>query len=174
MWALSRTSRTANAWLAAAPGADIVHGLLGANVSINDMADRPARVLAEDAVLDIGGKRLRFVATPHVPHGWEAGVLFEETGKTLLCGDLFTHAGDGPALTTGDIVGPAVESETMFGFSSLSAATGTTLRRLASLEPATLAVMHGSSFSGDGGAALRGLAGHYDRLIRDTLADSGP
>ena len=158
-----------NEWLAAAPHAEIAHGLLGASISINDMADRPARVLADGEVLDIGGKRLRFIDTPHVPHGWEAGVLFEETTKTLLCGDLFTHAGNGPAVTSTDVTGPAVAAETMFGFSSLSPLTGATLRRLAALAPETLALMHGSSFQGDGAAALRDLAGHYDTLIRAAL-----
>src|SRR6202789_3408477 len=95
-----------NEWLAAAPNAELVHGMIGTNVSINDMADRPARTVADDEVLDIGGRRLRFVYTPHVPHGWEAGVFFEETTNTLLCGDLFTHAGAGPAITETEVVGP--------------------------------------------------------------------
>jgi flavorubredoxin len=158
-----------NEWLAAAPNAEVAHGVLGTRVSINDMADRPARTLADGEVLDIGGRRLRFVDTPHVPHGWEAGVLFEETTNTLLCGDLFTHGGDGPALTEADVVGPAADAETMFGYSSLSPVTGATLRRLAALEPATLALMHGSSFRGDGGAALRHLADRYDVMIRAAL-----
>ena len=158
-----------NEWLAAAPHAEIAHGLLGASISINDMADRPARVLADGEVLDIGGKRLRFIDTPHVPHGWEAGVLFEETTRTLLCGDLFTHTGDGPPVTSADVTGPAMAAETMFGFSSLNPLTGATLRGLAHLAPETLALMHGSSFQGDGAAALRGLAGHYDTLVRAAL-----
>jgi flavorubredoxin len=158
-----------NEWLAAAPNAEIVHGAIGTQVSINDMADRPARMLTDGEVLDIGGRRLRFVDTPHVPHGWEAGVFFEETTNTLLCGDLFTHAGDGPPVTEADIVGPAAAAETMFGFSSLSPVTGATLRKLAALEPTTLAVMHGSSFLGDGGGALRHLADGYDVMIRAAL-----
>jgi flavorubredoxin len=155
-----------NEWLSAAPNAEIVHGMIGANVSINDMADKPARVIRDDEVLDIGGRRLRFIATPHVPHGWEAGVFFEETTNTLLCGDLFTHPGNGPAVTDTDVVGPAMDAEAMFGFSSLSPATGATLRKLAALAPATMALMHGSSFQGDGGAALMHLADRYDSLIR--------
>jgi flavorubredoxin len=158
-----------NEWLAAAPNAEIVHGMIGANVSINDMADRPARTIADGEVLDIGGRRLRFIDTPHVPHGWEAGVFFEETSKTLLCGDLFSHPGNGPAVTETELVGPAMEAETMFGFSSLSPLTGTTLRALAELDPAMLAVMHGSSFLGDGAGALRHLADRYDTMIRAAL-----
>jgi flavorubredoxin len=158
-----------NEWLAAAPNAEVVHGMIGTNVSINDMADRPARTVADDEVLDIGGRRLRFVYTPHVPHGWEAGVFFEETTNTLLCGDLFTHAGDGAALTETDVVGPAMDTEAMFGATCLSAMTGATLRKLAALEPTTLARMHGSSFQGDGGAALRHLADRFDSLIRETI-----
>src|SRR5471032_1489339 len=108
-----------NEWLAAAPNAEVVHGMIGARVSIDDLAYRPAHTIADDEVLDIGGRRLRFIATPHVPHGWEAGVFFEETTNTLLCGDLFTHPGDGPAITEADIVGPAMDAENLFGFSSL-------------------------------------------------------
>jgi flavorubredoxin len=158
-----------NEWLAAAPNAELVHGMVGARVSIDDMADRPARTLADDEVLDVGERRLRFLATPHVPHGWEAGIFFEETTNTLLCGDLFTHPGDGPAITGADIVGPAMEAEDLFGFSSLAPATGATLRKLAALEPAALALMHGSSFRGDGGAALRNLAERYDSLVSAAL-----
>ncbi len=158
-----------NEWLSAAPNAEIVHGMVGTAVSINDMADRPARTLADGEVIDTGSRRLRFIDTPHVPHGWEAGLLFEETSKILLCGDLFTHPGNGPALTENDVIGPAIEAERMFGFSSLTPATGATLRTLAALEPGLLAVMHGSSFLGHGAAALRHLADHYDSLIRAAL-----
>jgi flavorubredoxin len=158
-----------NEWLAAAPHAEIVHGIIGTAVSINDLTDKPARALADGETIDIGGRRLRFIDTPHVPHGWEAGVLFEETTNTLLCGDLFTHPGNGPAITETDIVGPAMDAEALFGFSSLSPTTGATLRNLAALEPTTLAVMHGSSFLGDCGTALRHLAVRYDSLIRAAL-----
>jgi flavorubredoxin len=158
-----------NEWLAAAPNAEIAHGMVGTAVSINDLADKPARTLADGEVIDIGGRRLRFIDTPHVPHGWEAGVLFEETTNTLLCGDLFTHTGDGPALTEADVVGPALDAEAMFGASSLNPTTGATLRKLAALEPSMLALMHGSSFEGDGGAALRHLADRYDGLVRAAL-----
>jgi flavorubredoxin len=81
-----------------------MHGVVGCSVSINDMADRPPRVLSNGEVIDIGGKRLRYIDTPHVPHGWDAGVMFEETTKTLLCGDLFTRVGNGPVITDSDIV----------------------------------------------------------------------
>jgi flavorubredoxin len=160
-----------NEWLAAAPNAEIVHGAIGTQVSINDLADRPARMLADDERLDIGGRVLRFIDTPHVPHGWEAGVFFDETNETLLSGDLFSHPGNGPAVTDTDIVGPAMEAEALFGFSSLSPTTGATLRKLAALEPKTLAVMHGSSFLGDCGGALRHLAARYDALVRATLSE---
>ena len=159
-----------NEWLAAAPNAEIAHGMIGAQVSINDMADRPARALADGEVLDIGGRRLRFIDTPHVPHGWEAGLLFEEATNTLLCGDLFAHAGNGPAVVSSDIVGPAMEAEAMFGASSLNPTTGATLRKLAALRPGTLALMHGSSFQGDAAAALGSLADRYDALVRAALA----
>ena len=147
-----------NPWLAAAPNAQAVHGQLACMVSLNDLADRAPRPLADGEVLDLGGKRMRWMDTPHVPHGWEAGLFWEETGGTLFCGDLLSHGGDGPAVTEDDIVAPAVGMEQMFHAMSMSPNTGAVLNRLADLNPATLAVMHGSSFRGDGAAALRALA----------------
>lgn len=155
-----------NEWLAAAPLAELAHGQTGSMVSITDMADRPPRVLADGEVIDLGrGKRVRYIDTPHTPHGWDAGVLLEESTGTLLSGDLFTQLGNAPALTEGDIVGPAIAAEDLFKYSSLNPAMGATLRRLAALEPKRLALMHGPSFAGDGGAALRALADDYDRRI---------
>jgi hypothetical protein len=156
-----------NEFLAAAPQAQVAHGELGVMVSLNEMADRAPRAMADGEVLEIGSFRVRHIDTPHVPHGWEARVLFEETTSTLLCGDLFTAAGDGPALTEDDIVGKAIEGEDLFGYSSLTPSSPATIERLAGLEPRTLALMHGSSFSGDGGAALRALANSYaDRIAK--------
>jgi flavorubredoxin len=151
-----------NDWLAVALHATVAHGAIGCDVSLNDMADRPPRSLADGEVIDLGGKRVRHIDTPHVPHGWEARVLFEETTDTLLCGDLFTHVGDGPALTDHDIVGPAIATEEMFRYSSLAPTTTSVMRSLADLAPKRLALMHGSSYSGDGGAALRELASAYE------------
>jgi len=156
-----------NQWLAAAPRSEVAHGGVGVMVSLNDLADRPPRALQDGEVIDLGGKRVRHVDTPHVPHGWEARVLFEETTGTLLCGDLFTHTGDGPALTAGDIVGPAGRAEQLFRASCLTPTTGATIRALAELSPTTLAVMHGSSFNGDAGRALRDLADLYEGWLQD-------
>jgi flavorubredoxin len=147
-----------NQWLAAAPKAQVAHGALGCDVSIGDLADRPPRPLAEDEVIDLGGKRMRWISTPHVPHGWEAGVFYEEVTHTLFCGDLLTQVGDGPPLTDADILGPALEAEQAFRAMTMAPGTATTLRRLAALAPQTLAVMHGSSLRGDAAAALEGLA----------------
>ncbi len=156
-----------NEWLAVAPQAQAAHGQTGCMVSLNDFADRAPRVLADGEAIDLGGgKRVRFIDTPHTPHGWDAGVLYEESTKTLLCGDLFTQLGDGPALTEGDVVGPAIAGEDLFKFSALNPAMGATIRSLARFAPRTLALMHGPSFSGDGAAALRALADDYDRRAR--------
>jgi flavorubredoxin len=155
-----------NEWLAVAPHAEVAHGQTACLVSLNDMADRAPRVLADGEVIALGGdRRVRYLDTPHIPHGWEAGVLYEEGTGTLLCGDLFTQIGDGPALTEGDVVGPAIAAEDAFRFSSLNPGTGATIRRLAALSPRTLALMHGPSFAGDGAAALRSLADDYDRRV---------
>src|SRR3546814_313046 len=83
-----------NLWLSAAPHAQVVYSPLGCEVSVNDLADRPPRALAEDEILDLGGKRIRLISTPHVPHCWEAQVLYEEATQTLFCGDLFAHVGN--------------------------------------------------------------------------------
>jgi flavorubredoxin len=157
-----------NDWLAVAPSAEAAHGLTGCLVSLNDMADRAPRVLQDGETIELGrGKRVRYMDTPHVPHGWDAGVLFEETTGTLFCGDLFTQLGDGPAVTRSDIVGPAIAAEDLFKYSALNPEMGPTIRRLAALRPRTLALMHGPAFAGDGAAALRALADDYDRRVLD-------
>jgi flavorubredoxin len=150
-----------NEFLGAAPHAQVLHGGLGCMVSLNEMADRPPRPMTDGETMQLGAMRIRHLDTPHVPHAWEARVLYEETTGTLLCGDLFTHLGDGPALTEGDIVGPAGDAEDLFGYSALAPGTPATIERLADLQPRTLALMHGSSFTGDGRAALRALADSY-------------
>lgn len=153
-----------NEWLAVAPQAQIAHGKTGCFVSLNDLADRSPVMLDDQQVMDLGrGKAMRYLDTPHVPHGWEAGLYFEEASGTLLCGDLFTQIGDGPALTGSDIVGPAIAAEDMFRASSLHPNLGATIRRLAALKPKKLALMHGPSFEGDAAAALLALADDYDR-----------
>lgn len=157
-------SGSMNQWLAAAPGAEVAHGTNGVMVSLNDLADRPPRPLQDGEVLDLGGKRVRHIDTPHVPHGWDARVLFEQTTGTLFCGDLFTHTGDVPALTAGDIVGPAQAAERAFAATCLTPATAPTIRALADLQPRTLAIMHGSSFNGDCRQAILDLADVYARL----------
>lgn len=160
-----------NEFLAAAPRAEIAHGQTACRVTLDDMADRAPRRLADGETIGLGGdRRVRYLDTPHIPHGWEAGVLYEESSGTLLCGDLFTQLGNAPALTSGDIVGPALAAEDLFRFSSLHPSTGRTIRRLATLSPRMLALMHGPAFAGDGAAALRALADDYDRRIRAALA----
>ena len=157
-----------NEWLAVAPQAQFAHGRTGCMVSLNDMADRAPRELADGETIDLGsGKRVRYIDTPHTPHGWDAGVLYEESTRTLMCGDLFTQLGNGPALTEDDIVGPAIAAEDLFKYSCLNPDMGATIRSLSKLAPATLALMHGPSFAGDGAAALRALADDYDRRVFD-------
>lgn len=153
-----------NEWLHIAPNSQAVAGFVGAMVMLSDFADRPPRALADDDVFEIGRHRLRFLATPHVPHGWDAGLFFDETEQTLFCSDLFLQPGNPDPLEESDIVGPAREAIT----ASLSGPlandlpytpdTDATLQRLADLAPDTLAVMHGSSYRGDGKAALQDLA----------------
>ena len=163
-------SGATNMWLAAAPDSQVAFGALGCDLSLNDMCDRPPRALEEGEVLDLGGKRVRQISTPHVPHGWEAQVLYEETTGTLLCGDLLSQLGAPRALVTDDVLGPALAAESLFGATSLAPHTGQVLRGLGDLQPTTLAIMHGSSFQGDGGRVLHDMADAYDELAAGALA----
>ena len=153
-----------NEWLTVAPNAQAVCSVVGAMVSVNDFADRPARALADNEVFSLGSHRLRFLATPHFPHGWDAGLFFEESDKTLLCSDLFFHPGDPEPFTETDVVGRAETSiaEGMKGPLAhdmpYTPYTDANFRRLAELEPQTLALMHGSTYRGDGRTAILDLA----------------
>jgi flavorubredoxin len=151
--------------LAAAPHAQVAHGALGCMVSIADLADREPLPLEEGQVIDLGTHRLRQISTPHVPHGWEAQVLYDEFTSTLFCGDLASQVGDVPAVTSDDLIPAAGEAEDMFHASCLTPQTGPTLRSLAELEPRVLAIMHGSSYVGDGADVLRRLADDYDARL---------
>ena len=159
-------SGSMNEFLEVASRAEVAHGAMGCMVSLNDLANRPPVMLENGQVIELGAHRVRHIDTPHVPHGWEARVLFEETTGTLLCGDLFTQLGDGPALTSDDIVEAASQAEDVFRASCLTPTTGSTIRGLAELAPSTLAVMHGSCFSGDGASALHALADNYDGRLK--------
>ena len=154
-----------NMWLASAPDAQVVFNPLGCDISLNDLCDRPPVALPDGGVLDLGGRRVRLLQTPHVPHGWEAQVLFEETTSTLLCGDLLTQVGAGPAVATHDVVGAALAAEDMFHQTSMAPSTPSVLRSLGDLSPRTLAIMHGSSFAGDGRQAMYDLAGAYESVL---------
>jgi flavorubredoxin len=162
-----------NEWLAIAPKATPVVGVIGAMVSIGDFSNRPPRALAPEERLQTGRHRFRFVPTPHLPHGWDAGVLFEETDRVLLCSDLFHQLGDVEAVTTSDITGRyrhAVEtyqqSPVLMDYVPYTDNTTRQLTKLAALEPRTLAAMHGSTFIGDGASALRAS----DDILRTALA----
>lgn len=159
-----------NKWLEAAPRAQIIHGATACLVSLNDLADRAPRMLADGEVLDLGGKRVRWIDTPHVPHGWESGLMYEEITGTLLCGDLFTHVGDAGPVVRESIIPRAIQAEEMFKATSLTPQTGPTIRRLAQLKPKVLAVMHGSCFEGDCADQLMQLATYYENSIRSEVA----
>lgn len=160
-----------NDWLAIAPEAQPVCSMVGALVSVNDFAARPARALNDGEILRTGKHEFRFLHTPHVPHCWEAAMLFEETNKTLFCSDLFTHNGDVEPFTSSDIVGRfkndliAGEQGPFAQAYPYSAKTDGQLKRIAALEPKTLAVMHGSSFSGDGKKAIDDLGAAMKEVL---------
>lgn len=167
-----------NEWLNVAPHAQPVCGLVGAIVSVNDFSNRPARALTRDDVLNTGQYRFRFIPTPHVPHGWDAGVLFEESESTLFCSDLCHQWGHREPLTTDSIMDRCkdalvqAEAGPFANYVPYTHHTGRVLETLAEHNPKTLAIMHGSTYCGDGAQALRDLA----TVMRDVLgpkAESG-
>lgn len=155
----SDESGALNEWLAVAPGSIPVCGAVGAMVSIEDFADRAPRSLADGEVISLGERSVRWFDTPHLPHGWDCGVLVEETTSTLLCGDLFTQGGaNTPPLTESDILGPSEAFRKGMDYFSHTKNAQAMLERLAATNPKTLACMHGSAWRGDGAQLLRALA----------------
>jgi flavorubredoxin len=153
-----------NQFLAASPHAVPLCGRLLAMLSVNDIADREARTLGDGEMLETGRFRLQWLDTPHLPHGWEAGLIMEHATGTLLCSDLFADGGtDHPPIFEGDILGPSDAFRRKLGdFYTHTKETGSLLARLAALKPTILARMHGSAWRGDGAKLLLALA--------DTLA----
>jgi flavorubredoxin len=153
-----------NQFLAAAPSAEVACSRVGAMVSLADVADRPPRALADDEELELGRHVIRWIDTPHVPHGWDCGLMHDTTTQTFFCGDLFTQGGPGDiALTESDILEPSEAFRQPMDYFAHAPQTQATLARLAALAPATLACMHGSAWRGDGRALLSALA---ERLVR--------
>ncbi|MFC6998215.1 oxygen-binding di-iron domain-containing protein [Rufibacter roseus] len=163
-----------NEWLQIAPNAKAVCSEVGALVNMADFAIRPALAMQSGDVLNTGKRQYRFIRTPHLPHGWDAGVMFEETDKTLLCSDLFHQNGDATALTDKDILDShksallAYESGPLMDYTPYSHKTKQMLYELADLKPKTLATMHGSSFFGDCSKALQDL----DEVMKEVWANN--
>jgi flavorubredoxin len=160
-----------NEWMALAPRAEAICSIVGAMVFVNDGAIRPARGLAHDETVRTGKYSFRFKATPHLPHGWDAGFLFEETTRTLFCSDLLGHAGDGTAVTESDVVGAFAETTGQFqngplaNYMPYTPHTEAQIRELASLKPSVCATMHGSTFAGNGEKALLDMAAVMKELF---------
>jgi flavorubredoxin len=153
-----------NEWLQIAPHAQAVCSMVGAMVSINDFALRPAKGMVDGETFETGRHRFRFVQTPHVPHCWEAGLLFEETNGTLLCSDLFHQGGDVEPSTEADVIDRArktlvdYQASPLANYMPYTKHTDGIMQKLAALNPRTITPMHGSAFGGDGAQALRDLA----------------
>jgi flavorubredoxin len=148
-----------NEWLAVAPQSLPLCGRVAAMVSVNDLADRPARALADGEILSLGRHSLRWLDAPHLPHAWECGYLVEEHTKTLFCGDLFTQGGASlPAITELDILGPSEAFRHKMDYFSHTKYALDLLEKLAAAGPETLGCMHGSAWRGDGAKLLRALA----------------
>ncbi len=151
-----------NEWLDVAPDAHPLCSSIAAMVSIRDIADRAPRGMVDGETLDLGGKTVRWLDAPHVPHGWDCGFLFEEQTRTLFCGDLFTQPGSGSVLLTeGDIFTPSEAFRDAMDYFSHAPDTVAILEKLAATNPETLACMHGSAWRGDGGQLIRRLAANF-------------
>jgi flavorubredoxin len=147
-----------NEWLSVAPHAAPLCGSVAASVSINDLADRPAKVIRDGEILSLGHHSIRWFDTPHLPHGWESGLIFEQQTKTLFCGDLFTQGGaDLPALTESDILEPSEAFRHQMDYFAHTPKDPELLAKLAGNKPTTLACMHGSAWRGDGEKLLHDL-----------------
>ena len=160
-----------NEWLEIAPGSEALCGLVGAAVNVSDFASRPPRSANGDEAIPTGKFRFRYIPTPQLPHGWDAGMLFEETTRMLLCSDLLEQHGDLPALTSADVIGPAREALSSYqdgpmrGYMPYTAQTAQQMAQLAALEPVFSASMHGSVYQGDGARALL----EYAEVMREVL-----
>lgn len=154
-----------NEFLAAAPRAVPVCSRLAAQVSVDDLADRPAQALGDGETLRLGRHEVEWIDTPHVPHGWESGLLFERSTRTLFAGDLLAHGGaDVPPVVESGILAPSEELRARLGYYAEASGAPAVLARLAATEPQLLAIMHGSSFRGDGAGLLRELARSLVRI----------
>jgi flavorubredoxin len=161
-----------NEWLALAPQARPLCGQVGAMVNLQDFSNRPPVALAPGAVHSTGRHRFRWIPTPHLPHGWDAGMLFEEDDRVLFCSDLFHQFGDVEPVTTADVVGrygqaiAAMQAHpVLMDYMPFTPQTRRRLEELAQLEPRLLAAMHGSAFQGDGASALRAAGDVMERLL---------
>lgn len=160
-----------NDWLEIAPQAEPVCTLVGKFVTVDDFSSRPARGMTASDMLSTGKYRYRFYPAPHLPHGWDAGVLFEETQQTLFCSDLFHHFGDPEAVTSSDLIGPTraamqhMQQGPLAGYMPYTRATAGILSSLAALGPRTLAVMHGSSYRGQAATMLTDLV----KVVRENF-----
>ncbi len=152
-------------WMELAPRAKVAHGYAGCFLCLTDVASRTPHVLADGEMLSLGSMRMRWLDTPHMPGPWEAGVMFEETTATLFCGDVLARTGPSPVSTQDDVVEAAIAHEELMHGYALTPSTGPILRRLADLEPRRLALMHGPTFEGDSGTALRTLANYFDNAL---------
>jgi flavorubredoxin len=148
-----------NDFLALAPAAEPLCSNIAKMVSVDDIASRPAHALNDGEELSLGTHVVRWIDTPHLPHAWECGHLFETTTRTLFCGDLFTQGGhQHEPLTTEDILDPSEQMRSALDYFSQTRQVSELMEKLALTSPSILACMHGSAWQGDGAALLRQLA----------------
>jgi len=160
-----------NDLLEVAPDATAFGTEIGVLTSLSDFASRDVRGLGDDEEFSIGGRTIRSIYTPHVPHGWDCGILFDVKTKTLLCGDLFTQPGGSPpAVTESEVLTASEAMRGMMDYYAHATGTPAILERLAQLEPKMLACQHGSAFRGDGAGLLRELSAVIERGTTDVAS----
>ncbi len=160
-----------NDFLAAAPEATPFGAQIGVLTSLNDFGARPARGFGDGEVFSTGSRQMQWLYTPHVPHGWDCGILFDSSTGTLLCGDLFTQPGAKmPPVTESEVLTASEGMRGMMDYYAHATSTSATLERLAGLNPSMLACQHGSAYRGDGAALLRELAATIERETGKVLA----
>jgi flavorubredoxin len=153
-----------NDFLTVAPGATPFGSEIGVLTSLNDFASRSARGFGDGEEFSIGSRRMKWFYTPHVPHGWDCGILFDLSSKTLLCGDLFTQPGaNTPPVTESEVLTASEGMRGMMDYYAHATSTSAILERLATLQPSMLACQHGSAYRGDSAALLRELATTIER-----------
>src|SRR5688500_13895207 len=162
-----------NEWQVAAPDATAVCSMVGKIVSVDDFAPKnPAKGMVDGEEFSTGSHTFRFLQTPHVPHNWEAALLYDMSTGVLFASDILHQNGDVERLTSDSVMDRLrgalldMQARPVAAYLPYADDTDAALRRVAAQKPTSPASMHATVFSGDGEQAILGYAG----LLRAVLA----